>query len=364
MKSVSLDEIDRNFHIERTVKEPDMLWRDAKEEPFAIYGLYDYKNQPEYKRMPGDTANRVSEGVSILHRHTAGGRVRFATDSEAIAIHTVMPYMNHMPHIALTGSAGFDLYVDDPASGVSRFWRPFGPSVEDKNGFESLVTFPTRRLRYITIHFPLYSPVDSLLIGLKKDAVLQPGLAYRNCAPIVYYGSSITQGGCASRPGNCYQNVIAQRTNVNFINLGFSGSCKAEPVMCEYLAGLSMSAFVCDYDHNAPDRAHLEATHLPLYRAIRKKHPDIPYIMISRYDFDCAYEENIGRRDVIIDTFRTAYGEGDKNVYFIDGSSVFRGPYESMCTVDGCHPTDIGFALLADAIGSVLQRAATQALFL
>ena len=124
-----------------------------------------------------------------------------------------------------------------------------------------------------------------------------------------------------------------------------------------------MSAFVSDYDHNAPTPEHLEATHQRLYKIIRKSNPDIPYIMISKYDFDSDYSTSIVRRNIIADTYRYARSMGDENVYFIDGAGIFRGPYEDMCTVDGCHPNDMGFALIADAIAAELKRAFSQNLF-
>ena len=130
-----------------------------------------------------------------------------------------------------------------------------------------------------------------------------------------------------------------------------------------YLASLPMSVFVSDYDHNAPNPAHLQETHCKLYRAIRAAHPEIPYIMVSRFDFDSAYEESIARRDVIFDTYRYARETGDRNVYYIDGASVFRGPDEDGCTVDGTHPNDHGFALFASALGAELKRAFTQGAF-
>jgi lysophospholipase L1-like esterase len=121
-----------------------------------------------------------------------------------------------------------------------------------------------------------------------------------------------------------------------------------------------MTAFVCDYDHNAPDAEHLEKTHYKMYEKIRAAHPDIPYIIISKPDFDSNYVTSIPRRNVIFDTYRRARDNGDLNVYYIDGAGIFRGPYEDSCTVDGTHPNDLGFALMADAIEAELKRAFTQ----
>lgn len=363
MSDISIEKLDQNMAIEHTVKENDVHFYDVREAPFEIYGLYDPCNEPDFKRMPDEVAQAVSVGVQKLNYCTAGGRVRFSTDSKYVAIRAIMPHIEHMSHFAMTGSSSFDLFVDEPESGISRFFRPLRISKDAKNGYETIVQFQTRRLRHLTLNFPTYSSVRNLWIGLQQDAIVGGGLKYRNVPPVVFYGSSITQGACANRPGNTYQSIISRRMNLDFINLGFSGSGKAEDAMVEYMMGLKMSAFVSDYDHNAPNVQYLKDTHCNMYKKIRSAHPDIPYIMISRVDFDCSYDENILRRDVIFDTYRYARANGDSNVYYIDGAGVFRGPYQEMCTTDGCHPTDLGFALMADAIGNELERAFTQILF-
>lgn len=359
MNPIKLEDIDHNLRIPATVTEPDIVWHDARSAPFAIYGLYNVSNPP-FRRMPDEVAQAVSENVAKLAHNTAGGRIRFATDSDVVAIHALMPGITHFPHMALSGSAGFDLYIDDPQTETSRFWLPFLPPKDVQDGYESLIRFPCKKLRFITVHLPLYSNVDTLMIGIRNDAVLREGMAYRNDRPVVYYGSSVTQGGCASRPGNSYQSIIARRMNLDYINLGFSGSGKAEDEMIAYLASLPMCAFVSDYDHNAPNVEHLQKTHCKLYKAIRAAHPDIPYLMLSRSEIERCYDENILRRNVVMDTYRYARENGDRNVYYIDGMSVFRGIDEDICTVDGTHPNDCGFAKYADVIGAELKRALTQ----
>lgn len=362
-EKMSIEQIDRNMAIQSTIDEPDIRFYDVRKAPFEVYGLYNYREETDFKRMPDSVAETVSSRVAILNYATAGGRVRFSTDSQYVAIRAIMPYIYHMSHFAMTGSASFDLFIDEPESGISRFHRPFRIDPKAQNGYESILKFQSRKKRFFTINFPTYSHVKDLFIGLQKDATVGEGVKYRAVSPIVYYGSSITQGACASRPGNIYQNIICRRLNMDYVNLGFSGNGRAEDSMVAYLAGLNMSAFVSDYDHNAYDVEYLAATHCKMYKSIREKHADIPYIMISRVDFDCSYDENILRRDVIYDTYRYARANGDENVYFIDGAGVFRGPYQDLCTTDGCHPTDVGFALMADAVGNELERALTQHLF-
>lgn len=124
--------------------------------------------------------------------------------------------------------------------------------------------------------------------------------------------------------------------------------------MAEYIAGLDMCLFVCDYDHNAPDVQHLMDTHYRLYEIIREKHPHIPYIMITKPDYFTNPKENFERRKVILESYNKAIAAGDKNVYFIDGESLFEGEFYESCTSDGCHPNDIGFYRMAKKIGAVI----------
>jgi lysophospholipase L1-like esterase len=94
-----------------------------------------------------------------------------------------------------------------------------------------------------------------------------------------------------------------------------------------------------------------------MYDAIRAKYPTIPYIMLSRPDYFKNIPVSIARRQVVIDTFHYAVANCDKNVYYIDGASMFRGPFEDCCTVDGVHPNDLGFSKMAEAVYAVLHRA-------
>lgn len=359
--SNDISKIDKNLSVETTLLKDGVAFYDVRRAPFRVYGLYDYKNQPIFRRLPVEVAAATSDGVAHLSKHTAGGRVRFATDSDFICIKAKMNSITLLPHMPTSGTAGFDLFIDSPDGAESRYVRTFMPPWHTKDeGYESRIDLGSKKLRYFTINFPSYSGVDELLVGLSEESTLGEGLPYRSLAPFVYYGSSITQGGCASRSGNIYQNVVCRRTNVDYINLGFSGNGRAEDAIVDYMASLGMSAFISDYDHNSPSREHLSATHYKMYEKIRAAHPDIPYIMLSKCDLDNSYDANLARREVVYESFCRARANGDKNVYYIDGASIFRGPYQNMCTVDSCHPNDLGFALMADAITAELERAFTQ----
>lgn len=332
--------------------EADIQFYDVRSDPFEVYGLYNYRVEPVFKRLPDDIAESVSAEVGILAKNTAGGRVRFTTDSSYIAIKSVMPDITRFPHMTLAGTTGFDLYEDKGGKGM--YIGTFIPPIDIKDGYESIIRFPDHRIRSLTVHFPLYNTVSALYIGIQSDSIVKPGKKYAYENPILYYGSSITQGGCASRPGNCYQNIISEKLNCNHINLGFSGSAKAESTIVDYMSTLNFCIFVSDYDHNAPTVEHLKNTHERMFLAIRKTHPFTPVIFMTRPDFEFNIEENIARRNVIHQTFLNALSCGDKNVYFIDGECLFKEENRDACTVDGCHPNDAGFVRMAEVVGHMI----------
>lgn len=350
-----IEEIDQNLAVETEITEPDIIWLDVKQAPFMVYGVRYDALRRRYVRMPQKIAEMVSEGVAGLNFHTAGGRVRFQTDSDFIGIRAVMENGELMSHMPLTGQSGFDLYRKKERTEKERYVQSFIPPMGMKTGYSSSARTDGAMAEY-TIHFPLYDGVKELYVALKKGAVLQTPEPYLYEKPIVYYGSSITQGGCASRPGNSYQAIISRMLQTDYINLGFSGSCRAEQQMLDYLAGLDMSIFVCDYDHNAPDAAYLQRTHLPLYRAIRAAQPELPIVMVSSPNILDSPEFFTERREIIRNTCQTAWQEGDQKLYFVDGAELFAGENWDSCTVDKTHPNDLGFYRMAMCIGEKLQQ--------
>lgn len=350
---MKLSEIDQNLAVASELNLDGLVYRNAMEEFFDIYGLYRPRETGRYMRMPGEAAGKVSPGVRELSVCTAGGRIRFRTDSAYVAVKVRLTGGQRMPHMPLTGSHGLDLYVFQGGEDV--YQGTFVPPMEDPDNFEGVVHFWSRGWREITIHLPLYSGVEELFIGLEGEAGLEPGRKYRPVKPVVYYGSSITQGGCASRPGNNYSAAISRETNVDFRCFGFSGGAKGEREMVDYLAGLGASVFVCDYDYNAPSEEHLRDTHIQVYQVYREKNPDIPVILVSRPNIRLGADADARRRDTVYHTYRRALEKGDRNVYYVDGFQLFSGRRRHDSTVDGTHPNDLGFFRMAEVIGEVVK---------
>ncbi len=341
--------IDKNLKVTSVLGRDDVVLYDIPGEPFSLYGVF--HDGERFRRLPEDLAVQVNDGVHYLSRHTAGGRVCFATDSDYVAISCKRADRSRFPHMPETGTGGFDLYIRE--NGRARYHHTFLPPI-DSDDYESLINLPGTGMREIIIHFPLYSGVLSLSVGVKQGAELKKWSGYTHDVPVVYYGSSITQGGCASTPGGDYISRISHKLDFDYINFGFSGSAKAEPVMMDYLSKLKMSVFVYDYDHNAPSIEHLEKTHYVGYKTVRDANPDLPIIMLPMPTYQLG--DTRRRRDIIEETYKRAVLDGDKNVYFIDSAEVFDTFLADGCTVDGCHPNDFGFVIMADTIGKVIEK--------
>ena len=345
--STNIADIDKNFQVNEAFGREDVLMRSCRTTPFAVHGVF--HDGESFRRLPREFAEGISQKIGYLSLHTAGGRVRFRTDSPFVAVHLISNALGRMAHFATTGSAGLDLYAD----GVYK--KTFIPPL-DKSSYTGIVELGERKMREILIEMPLYSRVLELEIGLLPDATLLEPTPYKHPTPAVFYGSSITQGGCASRPGTCYQAHISRRYDLDYINLGFSGNALGERAMAEYIAGLPMSIFFMDYDNNPPTPAHLQQTHEPFFLTVRQAHPDLPIIMMSRPKPESALAAHeIERLGIIRMTYENALARGDRNVYFVDGNTL-----TALCgnegTVDACHPTDFGFFSTAQALCALIDR--------
>jgi len=345
-----IEDVDKNLKVETKIEKEGLKFYDALSEPFKIYGVF--MEDGMFRRMPEKVAESVSKNVWMLHSHTAGGRVRFRTNSPYVAINVKMGSIGKMPHFALAGSAGFDMYTNNGNGEV--YVRTFMPPYDMEDGYESICEIPDVKMQDITIDMPLYSEVKEIYIGLDENARIEAPTPYIDKKPIVYYGSSITQGGCASRPGNSYQQIISRRFNCDYMNLGFSGSARAEDAIIEYVKSLDMSIFIYDYDWNAPNAQHLRNTHEKMFMAIREAHPETPIIIMPAPKWTLP-NFMVERREVILKTYENAIARGDKNVYYIDGKELM-----ALCkddgTVDGVHPTDFGFHSMAKAVGDIIEK--------
>ena len=255
-----------------------------------------------------------------------------------------------------TGQSGFDLYMGEPGSqkyvGTSRF-----EARETK--YEVKLFNGSKKMRSFTLNFPLYNGVKSLEIGIVAGSTIKKPKAFKEDGPIVVYGTSITQGGCAARPGMAYSNILSRKMNMEFTNLGFSGNGKGEPALAKLINQIENKKMVIlDYEANVYNdiRNSLE----PFIDILREKNPTMPILVISKIRY-ASEINNKYQMNSLVDRAKFQKGvvdkrteAGDKNIYFLDGGTLL-GEDAHECTVDGIHPTDLGFMKMAKGIEPVLR---------
>lgn len=343
---------------ESVTKYENLRFYSIKDVPaLRVYGLYDYKNGDRFTRMPEDVAEKTSKNVKSLNYCTAGGRVRFTTTSNVLAVRAKVPEVLQLPYWNPIGVSGFDVYVSNGIRDVYLTSMTTNNPMQTSDGICDIRPLPGGK-KEITLNLPLYQSINELYIGLTEDSELEARADYHFEKPVLYYGSSITQGACASRPGMAYEAIISRKLDCNYINLGFSGACNAEPAICEYLKTVDCSVFVYDYDHNSSVQG-LAQRHEGLYKAFRETHPDTPVIIVGRPDFfifDSHAADDASRREILMNTYKNAFDRGD-NVIYIDGYSLFADEDRDDCIVDGTHPNDLGYSKMAEVIGNAVEYA-------
>lgn len=334
----------------------NFVYYDAHHLDLESFAWEDVNTTP-YMRLPQDILEFLPESLQWVQTFSAGGVVRFVTDSKTLGIRVKYKPLDMNRVCTPASQGGFDITVRE--NGVCRLLANICPEVRDFYAGKLEHELSCRlmgTMQEYRVYFPLYSALESVEIGFEKDAVVMEAPAHALDKPVVFYGSSITQGGCASRPANTYTALVSSWLDAHMINLGFGGNAKGEIEIAKAIAELDMSLFVFDYDHNAPTAEHLMQTHEPFFNAIREKNKDLPIIMISRPGVNVALEKDtIRRRDIIKATYDNAVAKGDNNVYFIDGMDFFEGMQKDLPTVDLCHPTDLGFYIMAKKLHSVIK---------
>jgi len=330
----------------------DLLWYDIRALGIEGQGFADLAHP--YDRLPAKAEGVVREPVWNLGHDSAGLCVRFVTDATTVSAHWKLRSgalaMDHMP---ATGVSGLDLYGRDE---TGWHWVGVGRPGAVEND-STLVSGLDPGPREFILYLPLYNGVDEVLLGLPKGASLSPALPRADPKPIVFYGTSITQGGCAARPGMAYPAILGRWLGRATVNLGFSGNGQMEPEVAELLAEIDAAACVIDCLPNMGPELVTERA-APLVRVLRKAHPDVPIVLVE----NVTYQQSPlveGLRDGVRaknEALRTAYdeivAEGVTGLTYMPGAELLGGDGEA--TVDGTHPTDLGFLRMAEALRPVL----------
>ncbi len=342
-----------------------IIWFDPRDDSFDLMGFEWIKKDSVYRRLPVHPDWEIRDAVDQLANHTAGGQVRFSTDSRKILIKVRLREKSDMYHMPATGQSGFDLYLQD---GMNKKYVKTTRFPHDTIQYQvELFNVKEREMRSFIINFPLYNGVNSVLIGIEENARIKepPPLSFPG--KIVIYGTSITQGGCVARPGMAYSNILSRRLDAEFINLGFSGNGKGEPALAHLINQISdVKLIILDYEANAGKT--IVNTLEPFIDILRGKHPETPILIMSkiRYaneaDGSPDYKLLLEKRDFQRALVEKKNTQGDKEIFFLDGSTVLGEDYDE-CTVDGVHPTDLGSIRIANALEDAIKTIVNKTVF-
>jgi len=363
-EQVKIETVDKNFTISNET-DKNIIWIDpCKSSVVSIYGFNWFDEDKRYHRLPKESDEVVKnlEGnVAALASNTSGGMLAFYTNSKVLKIRVKLASMFHMGHMAYTGQAGFDLYRGKNFKNL-KFYRASNFDFSKSEYEFTFYDLPEKQMDALhVLNFPLYASVEEILIGIDEDANIQPELKlFPNSGKIVFYGTSITQGGCASRPGMSYTNIVSRHLGYECLNFGFSGNGKGHSEIAEILANINqVKAYVINYEANV-NFEDLKRTLPAFIDRIRKRYIEVPIIIMSKIkmykEIHSKVEEKAEKsiRDFQKSFVKTRSKE-DKNIYYVDGRLLL-GNDEDEKTVDGVHPTDYGFASIANVVERTIRK--------
>lgn len=329
-------------------------WHDVRD--WGVEGKGWSDTEKYYDRLPKRAKGVVRDAVWNLSRHSAGMLTRFRSDATEIWIdHTVTSPKLAMAHMPATGVSGIDLYATDD-QGQSRWLavsRPSSPTTKTK-----LINSIIPAEREFTAYLPLYNGTESLKIGVPKGASFEP-VTPRSTKPILFYGTSITHGACASRPGMPHPAILGRRFNRPVINLGFSGNGKMEKEVGQFLCELDPVVYVIDCLPNMVGSDVAERAE-PLVRQLRDARPETPILMVEDRTYANApfvlskQTRHKEARDALRAAYQRLIKDGFKQLGYIDGDTMLGDDRDD--TTDGSHPNDLGFFRQANTLEPALRQ--------
>ncbi len=332
-----------------------LVWTDVRQLGVEGQGWTDTK--APYDRLPAKAEGKVRAAVWNLSRHSAGLSVRFVTDAAEIHTRWVLTSRDlAMPHMAATGVSGLDLYVKTDRNQWR--WLAVGKPGSQTNACRLVAGLPTGRREYL-LYLPLYNGTREVELGVpaEKQLVKAGPWAAKARKPMVFYGTSILQGGCASRPGMVHSAILGRRFQFPHINLGFSGNGRMEPELADLLAELDPSVYVLDCLPNM-EAAEVRERVEPFVRNLRAARPRTPIVLVEDRSYADSFlvaskrERNDTSRLALWTAFENLKKSGVNDLHYLKGADLLGDDGEG--TVDSSHPNDLGFMRQADAFAKVL----------
>jgi lysophospholipase L1-like esterase len=335
------------------------MWMPASDRRLTIQGLAWFKeNGGCFSRLPLRAKGRVRQAVWDLAQSPAGARIAFRTDSTRLSVRVSNSDTGVMYHMPGTGSNGLALYCGEPYR--MRAWVSAVPDPALATFERDLFKDLPPAMREFRLYLPLYKQLKSLDLAFSPGARILPPSPFALPKPVVFYGTSITQGGCAATAGSDFVSAVGRMLNLDVVNLGFSGNGWGEPELAELAAEIDASLFVLDYAGNA-DEARMKRTLSPFVRILRARHPATPILIVGPLGYTLygyhapTRQSQEAKRDIMMGVYLQWRKKGDANIHFADGLSLL--PFDlDGGHVDGVHPTTHGFLVMAERLAPYVAR--------
>jgi hypothetical protein len=335
---------------------PNLDWYDVTK--WGIEGriLPDQDRKLWFDRLPSSAEGKVTDAVWNLSRDSAGMMARFKTSSSAISVHyKVRKSQLGMPHMPATGVSGIDLYARDN-DGKWKWVQVTKPATQEVQ--TEIIQGLEPGVREYAAYLPLYNGIEFLKIGVEKGASFE-GLAPRG-KPIVFYGTSITHGACASRPGMVHTNILGRKLDMPIVNLGFSGNGRMDQAVGEFLVQLDAAVFVIDCLPNMQP-ADVTAKCETLVKLLRAAKPNTPIVLVEDRRFTNDWitpkkrQFHTDNHAALRKAYDSLVAQGIEKLFYIHGDSLYGDDTEG--ATDASHANDLGFMRQADVFEPVLRKA-------
>lgn len=289
------------------------------------------------------------------NQHSAGIWVEFATDSKFVDLEVIIDAGIIPDNMSVNAALGIDVYVREGRT--FRWMSVHAPKSLSSPYIRTRLSFADSHERHVVrVYMPLYARVRRLHVGVPDTASFFAPDFTADGKPVLFYGSSITQGCAAARPALCVPSLVGRCLNRETINLGFSSSAFGETEIARAIGELDLGGVVIEYDHNA-DLAHLRDTHETFVKTIRECNTTVPIVLLSRASagLSCSREEAAERLGVIEKTYRLLVSEGDTHISLLSGDEVIPEDMRDSSFADDRHPNQKGLDLIAEALVTALE---------
>lgn len=334
---------------------PDPGWKRFDAKDLGLEGRAWSDVEDEYDRLPARAKELVREPVWKLSKESSGLFVAFETDATEMRFDVEVTGSDAaMYHMPATGVSGVDLYAREGTGP----WRWVAASVPNQNPYVASVSGLRPGKREYRLYLPLYNGVKTLGASVPEGVAFE-STPPREKKPIVYYGTSIAQGACASRPGMSFVNILGRRLDVPMVNLGLSGNGRLELEIGELMTELDAQMYVVDCLPNLGPGQVAERT-VPFVNLLRSKRPDTPIVLVEdRTNPNAPFLPNRARHhEANHSAFRKCYEEllaaGVEGLTYVPDAPFLGDDGEA--TVDGSHPTDLGMMRYADVLEPILRE--------